>query len=93
MNIFINALSARLGGGQTYLLNLLGHIPFKHNFIVYILVQPSFDLPDLPSNVTRLVQYSVENPLLRALWEKFHLMPLLTKLKIDVFFFTRWVVA
>jgi glycosyltransferase involved in cell wall biosynthesis len=86
MRIFINALSARLGGGQTYLLNLLKHVPQGSDFQVYLLVQPSFHLPDLPPNVVRIEQGALENPFLRAAWEELRLVPLLKKLKIDLFF-------
>lgn len=86
MRIFINALSARLGGGQTYLLNLLKHVPQEENFQVFVLVQPSFNLGDLPSNVVRLEQALLENPLRRAVWEETQLVSLLKKLNIDLFF-------
>ncbi|MGZ8983663.1 MAG: glycosyltransferase family 4 protein [Methylotenera sp.] len=86
MRIFINALSARLGGGQTYLLNLLKHVPQEDGLHVYVLVQPSFYLADLPPNVVRLEQASLENPIKRAVWEETRLVALLKQLKIDLFF-------
>jgi len=86
MRIFINALSARLGGGQTYLLNLLKHVPQGIGLQVFVLVQPSFQLDDLPDNVIRLEQASLENPFLRAIWEETRLIALLKKLNIDLFF-------
>lgn len=86
MRIFINALSARLGGGQTYLLNLLKHVPQEVGLQVFVLVQPSFQLDDLPRNVVRIEQASLENPLLRAVWEEFCLVALLKQLNIDIFF-------
>ena len=84
MRIFINALSARLGGGQTYLLNLLRHVP--QDIHIFILVQPSFQLVDLPPNVVRLERASLENPFLRVIWEETCLVALLKQLKIDLFF-------
>lgn len=86
MRILINALSARLGGGQTYLLNLLKHVPQEDNFQVFVLVQPSLHLIDLPDNVVWIEQASLENPLLRTLWEETHLVKLLKQLNIDLFF-------
>ncbi len=86
MRIFINALSARLGGGQTYLLNLLRHVPQDASLQVFLLVQPSFHLTDLPDNVVKIEQASLENPLLRAIWEETRLASLLKQLKIDLFF-------
>ena len=86
MRIFINALSARLGGGQTYLLNLLKHVPQGEGWQVFLLVQPSFCLTGLPQNVIRVEQGALENPLLRAAWEEVRLPSLLRKLDIDLFF-------
>ena len=86
MHIFINALSARLGGGQTYLLNLLKHVPQEDNWQVIVLVQPSFALDDLPQNVLRLEQASLENPLKRAVWEETCLPSLLRQHDIKLFF-------
>lgn len=86
MRIFINALSARLGGGQTYLLNLLRHVPENANLQVFVLVQSSFQLPDLSKNVVRLEQASLENPLKRAVWEEFCLPALLRQYDIELFF-------
>jgi len=86
MNIFINALSARLGGGQTYLRNLLQHVPQGIGLRVFVLVQPSFQLNDLPSNVERLEKSFLENPFLRGIWEEVSLSRLLKKLNIDLFF-------
>lgn len=86
MRIFINALSARLGGGQTYLLNLLKHVPQEVDLQVFVLVQPLFNLGDLPSNVVRLEQASLVNPLMRVAWEETQLVSLLKKLNIDLFF-------
>jgi glycosyltransferase involved in cell wall biosynthesis len=86
LHIFINALSARLGGGQTYLLNLLKHVPQEDNWQVIVLVQPSFALDDLPQNVLRLEQASLENPLKRAVWEETCLPSLLRQHDIKLFF-------
>jgi hypothetical protein len=69
MRIFINALSARLGGGQTYLLNLLKHVPQDEGMQVFVLVQPTFHPADLSQNVTLIAQASLENPFRRAAWE------------------------
>ncbi len=68
------------------MLNLLRHIPQEDNWQVFVLVQPSFHLTDLPRNVVRLEHASLENPLLRAVWEEIRLAALLKKLKIDLFF-------
>ena len=86
MRIFINALSARLGGGQTYLSNLLQHVPQNENVKIFVLVQPSFKLEGLPKNVERIEKTYLENPFLRAIWEEIFLSSILKKLEIDLFF-------
>lgn len=86
MRIFINALSARLGGGQTYLLNLLKHAPQEKGWRVFVLVQPSFVFDDMPQNVVRLEQPALENPLKRAVWEEIRLPTLLRQYNIELFF-------
>lgn len=86
MRIFINALSARLGGGQTYLLNLLKHVPQEENWQVLVLVQPSFVIDGLPQNVVRIEQALLENPWKRAIWEETKLPALLKQHDVDLFF-------
>lgn len=86
MRIFINALSARLGGGQTYLLNLLKHVPQEGSWQVFVLVQPSFVIDGLPKNVVRLEQAALENPLKRAFWEEVQLPAMLKQYEIELFF-------
>ncbi len=86
MRIFINALSARLGGGQTYLINLLRLVPQDRNIQIFVLVQPSFQLAGLPQNVIRIERQSLGNPFVRAIWEELFLPSLLKSLKIDLFF-------
>lgn len=86
MRIFINALSARLGGGQTYLLNLLKHVPQQKGWKVFVLVQPALVFDGMPQNVVRLEQASLENPLKRAIWEETHIPALLKQYDIEFFF-------
>ncbi len=87
LRILINAFSARQGGGQTYLVNLLQHRSAENEIAIFLLAPPSLKLPDSIKGVTRLeTNFPVENPFLRALWEKFWLPVLLRKLKADIFF-------
>lgn len=87
LRILINAFSARQGGGQTYLINLLQHRPAGSDIEIFLLAPPSLKLPDGIQGVSRLqTDFPVENPFLRALWEKFWLPVLLRRLKVDVFF-------
>lgn len=87
LRVLINALSARQGGGQTYLINLLQFQPVASNVEVFILAPPSLKLPDGIDGITRLhTNFPVENPFLRVLWERFWLPILLRKVGADVFF-------
>jgi glycosyltransferase involved in cell wall biosynthesis len=86
MRILINALSARLGGGQTYLLNLLKHVPQEDGLQVAVIVQPTFHLTELPSNVTLIKQAALENPWKRTVWEEMQLPALLREYDAELFF-------
>lgn len=86
MKIVINALSARRGGGQTYLLNLLRHLDDSLGLDVFILGPESLRLPDHPSVTTLKVTWPTTNPLLRTLWERLRLPALLERIGADVLF-------
>ena len=69
--IVINALSARRGGGKTYLLNLLKHIPEDITKLeVLLLVPGTFEVSEseLGSSV-QLKRYNVDNPFIRIFVE------------------------
>jgi len=85
--ILINALSARQGGGQTYLINLLERFPADLLAEVYVLAPESLALPPNGSSIKRIsVEWPVENPFGRAVWEKLHLAKLASRLGADVLF-------
>lgn len=85
--ILINGISARQGGGQTYLRHLLKFIPDNETLEIILLVPDSFPLPPLPASIKKHTIPRVEtNPFLRALWEKFFLPKLLRLWKIDVLY-------
>lgn len=93
MRILINAFSARLGGGQTYLLGLLRHVPECADLEVLVLAPDSLALPEHP-RVRRLrPRWPVTNPLLRTLWEKMRLPALLRSERVDVLFCPGGVLA
>lgn len=93
MKIAINAFSARLGGGLTYLRNILSHLPDREDLEIYIFCSDKLILPDDP-RVTRVVtKWPTTNPLLRAVWERFILPHFLVDKKIDVLFCPGGVVA
>lgn len=86
MHILINALSARLGGGQTYLRNLLLNVP-GGDWHVFLLCPDSFDMHGMPTNVERIdIGIDLSNPYRRALWENLHLGKLARALNIEVLF-------
>jgi len=85
MRIVINAYSARLGGGQTYLINLLQHLgdfPFQ----LMIFAPDSLVLPADPRITRMRTDWPTTNPLTRAVWEKVLLPRALKRLKADVLF-------
>lgn len=87
LRVLINALSARQGGGQTYLINLLRFLPAESNVEIFLLAPPSLKLPDGINGVARLhTSFPVENPFLRALWERFWLPVLIRSVRADLFF-------
>jgi len=87
MRLLINALSARQGGGQTYLINLLQFIPDGFPHQIYLLAPAALKLPISQSSVTRVaVSAPVENPVFRALWERVRLPAVIRELRVDVLF-------
>ncbi len=87
MNIVVNALSARQGGGQTYVSNLLQSFPERFTAQIFLLAPDSLALPLRTKNVTRIhVSWPLENPFTRAIWERFYLAKLLKQLDADVLF-------
>lgn len=93
MRLLINAFSARLGGGQTYLLGLLRHLPEDAAVEVLVLAPDSLVLPAHP-RVRRLrPRWPVTNPLSRTLWEKIRLPAVLRREKVDLLFCPGGVLA
>ena len=84
--IVIEAFSARLGGGQTYLRNLLERLPDDEHLQVYIYAPESLHLPE-KRNLTRLsARWPVTNPVLRAIWQLLLLPWVLRRLQADILF-------
>ena len=85
--VLLNAQSARSGGGQTYVINLLNHLPEGFPAKVFVLAPDSLSLPSDRENLKRIrVKWPVENPVARAIWEKLCLPKLLRRLDADVLF-------
>ena len=94
MNVFIHALNARLGGGQTYLYNLLHHSPQELSLRVTLLVPASTQFLPLPANVhIKKAGRWLEYPFIRAAWERLYLPLILRKEKPDVLFCPGGVIA
>jgi glycosyltransferase involved in cell wall biosynthesis len=87
MRILLNALSARQGGGQTYVSNLLNFLPEQSTTEIFVLAPDSLLLPTERDNIKRIaVNWPVENPFVRAAWERLYLPRLARQLNADVLF-------
>ncbi len=86
MKIVINALSARRGGGQTYLINLLQNMNGFNGNKIFVLSPDSLKIPYHPKIEKIHVKWPTENPLFRALWERYFLPGLLKKLNAGILF-------
>lgn len=93
MKVVINAFSARRGGGQTYLINLLKHLDEIDGLEILILAPPSLPLPDDFRIKLLQTRWPMENPLLRTAWERFALPGMLRELRADVLFCPGGIVA
>jgi len=86
MNIAINAYSAKVGGGKTYLYNLLRRLPDDESIRVFLFCHDDLDYGNAPE-VTRVqVNFPVYSPLTRWIWERFFFKYWLVRLDIDVLF-------
>lgn len=87
--IVINALSALRGGGQTYLINILGHFT-KSNFKVLLVVNSKnksiFDKYACDFIDIYEAKWASKNIIYRSLWENFALSFFLKKHKADVYY-------
>ena len=93
MRIVVNALSATLGGGQTYLRNLFAHLPERDDVQVLVFAAPALKLPPHPRVRVCHPRWPTANPLLRALWERFALPARLRREGAEVLFCPGGVVA
>jgi glycosyltransferase involved in cell wall biosynthesis len=94
MRILLNALSARQGGGQTYVGNLLTFLPERHSSEIFVLAPDSLLLPTGRNNIRRIpVSWPVENPFVRAVWERLYLPRLARQVNADVLFYPGGTIA
>ena len=86
MKIVINAFSARMGGGKTYLANLLSNLPDDPHLSIDLFASSSFGA-EADARVRRVAtRWPMANPLLRALWERFALPAYLRRVNADILF-------
>lgn len=86
MKIVFNALSARLGGGQTYLINLFQFVPDNADLEILVFAPASLKLPGHPRIKRVEPAWPTENPIVRAMWERWVLPGILKAEKADVLF-------
>lgn len=86
MKIIINALSARLGGGQTYLKNLLAHLPTNEDLDILVFAPESLRLPEDRRIRRGTTKWPTDNPLLRAVWERFALPRIVKRERAKILF-------
>ena len=87
MAIFIDGLSARNGGGVTYLQNLIDTMPDMNNLEIYIISQNAV-YPKIKNKRVKHIStnWPTQNPVLRAIWQFFVLPLVLRKLKANILF-------
>ena len=93
LKIVINAFSAKLGGGKTYLRNVLARLPWDTALDIRIFCPDDLPLPIDPRIRRETVSWPTSNPLLRALWEKIALPQYLAAEKAHILFCPGGVVA
>lgn len=93
MKIVINAYSARQGGGKTYLINLLQHLPEQNPPQIEVFAPRSLLLPEHPCIHRIHASWPTENPLMRAAWERLVLPSYLKQTGADVLFCPGGLVA
>ena len=88
MKIIINALSARQGGGQTYIKHLLENFPKNGNSEAVVVVPKSLKLQIDTFNIKKLNTLEIvgSNPIARMLWEILILPKIIRNTGADVLF-------
>ena len=87
MRILVNALSARLGGGQTYIRNLLSLDHFEGIEKIYVLKPDTLNISESNQIYNISVNKKViESPFLRAYWENTAISKIIKEFDIDIYF-------
>ena len=92
--VLIDALSARRGGGQTYLRNLLTRLPPDEPSRIYVLARHELE-SELASARVQVVQpnWPMHNGLLLSIWKKLFLHDYAKKLDASLVFFPGGIVG
>lgn len=93
MRIVINAFSARLGGGQTYIRNLLAHLPDFADLQILVYAPEDLELPPDQRIQRMSTRWPTRNPVLRTLWEKLRLPRILKRERADILFCPGGIIA
>jgi len=87
MNILMNAISARLGGGQTYIRNLISSESFENIDNIYVLKPADLVIPrNKLVKMLKVPDKAVNSPFFRVYWEKRNIGKLINDLGIDIYF-------
>ena len=89
MNVLINALSAKQGGGQTYLMNLVKNFPFDKDVTIFVLCAEynKFLFESHNTNTFIITANNIlRNSFLRTLFELLYLPLFLMKRGIDLYY-------
>lgn len=87
VHVLINSFSARLGGGQTYLINLLSNLKETDEIKVTLLASKNSPWSFNNKNIeVHIINAPVSNPLFRFVWEILFLRSMLNKYKPDILF-------
>jgi len=86
MKLLIYAPSAREGGGITYLQNLLSRFPEHGEISGYVIAPANLDVNEAHPHLQRVTTPSLDNLLVRAVWEKIAFPRVIQKLGIDALF-------
>lgn len=94
VHILINSFSARLGGGQTYLINLLNNLRDQDEIKVTMLASLKSPWKFENKNIEIIyIKSPVSNPIIRFFWEIIFLPSLIKKIKPDILFFPGGVIS
>lgn len=87
MRILVNALAARLGGGQTYIKTICSIEKIPGVDLVYLLISEKLKLPDHEQVVKILVEEGkIKSPFARVFWEKTSISKIIRDNEIDIYF-------